>query len=74
MPTYRYAVIEERKKIYVDVEMAGRVVVNPGEDPIDKAIKLIVSTQRVDENTIDLQKVADLQHNVVTSDRTPNKR
>lgn len=71
--TYMYSVSEEGNAKYVDVEMAGRYQLNEGEDPKQKAKDLIVSTQRVDEETVELKKVDDISTGVVTSKQTKNK-
>lgn len=71
--TYRYAVVEEGSQKYVDVEMAGRVAIEKGESPEKRAKALIVSTQQVPEETVELEKVDDVQEGVITSQDTKNK-
>ena len=71
--TYKYAVVEEGNEKYVDVEMAGRVALQGNESPEKRAKALIVSTQQVPEETVELEKVDDLQEGVITSDQTKNK-
>jgi hypothetical protein len=72
--TYRYAVVEEGNRKYVDVEYAGKVELNDGENAEDRAKALLVSTQQVPEDSIKLEKVDNVQQAIVTSELTPNKR
>jgi hypothetical protein len=71
--TYKYAVVQEGNAKYVDVEMAGRVALNKGEDPEKRAKMLIVSTQQVPEENVKLEKVDNVQDSVITSQQTTNK-
>ena len=72
--TYRYMVVEENTKTYVDVEHAGKVRVHEGENAEDRAKALVVSTQQIPEHAIDLEKVDDLNRSVVTSGQVPSKK
>lgn len=71
--TYKYAVVEEGNTKYVDVEMAGRVELQGNESPEKRAKALIVSTQQVPEETVELEKVDGVQEGVITSEDTKNK-
>jgi hypothetical protein len=70
---YKYAILEEGNKKYVEVEMAGKAEVYEGENPEDRAKALVVSTQQVPEKVVKMQKVDNLQDSVITSKQTPNK-
>lgn len=73
MTTYRYAEVEESGTKYVDVERAGKFQLNDDDNAADKAKAVIVSTQQVPEDSVELEKVDNLQEAVVTSNVTPRK-
>jgi hypothetical protein len=71
---FNYSVVEQDNKTFVDVERAGRFQLNPGEKPADKAKDVIVATQSVDANDVEVQEVDSLEGGVITSERAPHKR
>ena len=69
---YRYSVSEDGKSI--EVEHAGHAEMNEGDGSHEeKAKALIVSTQRIPENSFKVKKVDNLETGVITSDETPKK-
>jgi hypothetical protein len=69
---YRYSVSKDGKS--VEVEHAGTAPMNRGEtNHEEKAKALIVSTQRIPEDSFEVKKVDNLNDGVITSDGTPNK-
>jgi len=69
---YRYSVAEDGKSI--DVEHAGHAEMNEGEtNHEEKAKALIVSTQRIPEDSFKVEKVDNLEDGVITSNDTYNK-
>lgn len=69
---YGYSVSEDRK--YVEVERAGRYELNPGENAADKAKALIVSTQQVPEDEVEVEKVNSVNSGVITSEQPAKRR
>lgn len=72
--TYRYAVLEEGNKKYIDVERAGKLEVQDGENLEERAKAFIVSTQQVPEDSVKLEKVDNVMDSVITSEQAPQKR
>lgn len=70
MTTYKYSVGDN----YVEVEKAGRFTLNPGENAEDKAKALIASTQSVNADDIELEKVDDVSTGVITSEDAPARQ
>jgi hypothetical protein len=69
---YRYSVSEDGKSI--DVEHAGHAEMNDGDGSHEeKAKALIVSTQRIPEDSFKVKRVDSIQDGVITSNETTNK-
>jgi hypothetical protein len=72
--TYAYAVEEEGNRKFVRVQNAGRFALADGEDPAKKAKQLVVSTQQVSEDSVEVEKVDGFVDGVITSDQPKQKQ
>jgi hypothetical protein len=70
---YRYSVSEDGKSI--QVEHAGKAPMNDGDGSHEeKAKALVVSTQRIPEDSFEVKRVDDIGEGVITTNGTPTKK